>query len=56
MSEERRPVRLSAVLIADIAGYTKLIEADTEGTVDAWKKARTGTIDPTIGRFDGRIA
>ncbi len=55
MSEERRTVRLSAVLIADIAGYTQLIEKDTAGTVQAWKTARAETIDPTLLRFGGRI-
>ena len=55
MSEERRKIRLSAVLIADIAEYTKLIERDTAGTVEAWTTARSETIDPTILRFDGRI-
>jgi len=55
MSEARRPVRLSAVLIADIAGYTQLIEKDTAGTVEAWKAARSETIDPTLRRFGGRI-
>jgi len=55
MSEERQKVRLSAVLIADIADYTKLIEKDTAGTVEAWTAARSETIDPTILRFDGRI-
>ena len=46
---------MSAVLIADIAGYTKLIEQDTAGTVDAWTAVRSETIDPTLLRFDGRI-
>lgn len=55
MSEERPKVRLSAVLMADIAGYTKLIEKDTAGTVEAWTTARSETIDPTILSFDGRI-
>ena len=47
--------RLSAVLIADIAGYTKLVEQDTDGTVAAWTSAREGVIDPEIGNRAGRI-
>ncbi len=41
--------------MADIAGYTKLIEQDTRGTVAAWQQARSEIIDPTIASFDGRI-
>ncbi|MBT4083759.1 MAG: hypothetical protein HN725_12120 [Alphaproteobacteria bacterium] len=55
MSEKRRDRRLSAILAADIAGYTKLVETDTDGTVAAWKKARTEVIDPCISDFSGRI-
>ena len=51
--EETR--RLSAVLIADIAGYTKLIEQDTDGTVAAWQAARADIIDPAIADHSGRV-
>jgi TolB-like protein len=51
--EETR--RLSAVLIADIAGYTKLIERDTESTVAAWQAARGDIIDPAIADHSGRV-
>ena len=40
--------RLTAVLMADIAGYTKLVEQDTDGTVAAWTTARDAVIDPKI--------
>ncbi len=55
MNEESGKARLAAVLIADIAGYTRLIEKDAAGTVAAWKTARSGAIDPTILRFGGTI-
>ena len=32
--------RLAAILAADVAGYTRLVEQDTDGTVAAWKSAR----------------
>ena len=32
--------RLAATVIADIVGYTKLMEEDTQGTVMAWSDAR----------------
>ena len=47
--------RLSAILIADIAGYTTRVEQDTEGTVAAWKQVRASIIDPTIATYSGRI-
>lgn len=47
--------RLTAVLIADIAGYTKLVERDTNGTVAAWTTAKTEVINPNIAAHTGRI-
>ena len=47
--------RLSAVLIADIVGYSKLVEQDTTSTVETWMAARANVIDPTIKALSGRI-
>ncbi|MCP5371767.1 MAG: hypothetical protein H6907_08550 [Hyphomicrobiales bacterium] len=47
--------RLAAILAADMVGYTTRMEADTDGTVAAWKDARTRHIDPTIAGHGGRI-
>lgn len=47
--------KLAAILAADIAGYTRLMEADSDGTVAAWHAARTDVIDPGIAKFNGRI-
>ncbi len=55
MDEQEPSRRLSAVLIADIAGYTKLVEQDTEGTVSELKSARANVINPAISRLNGRI-
>ena len=55
MAENGISRRLSAVLAADIAGYTRLMEEDTEGTVAAWHAARSDVIDPTIAQYAGRI-
>jgi len=46
---------LAAILAADVAEYTKLMEQDAEGTVSAWKEARDGIIDPTVCKHSGRI-
>ena len=47
--------RLSAVLMADVVGYTRLVEVDTDGTVAAWMAVRTDIIDPAIGAHSGRV-
>ena len=40
---------------ADVAGYTRLMEQDEDGTVAAWHTARSGVIDPSISSHSGRI-
>ncbi len=47
--------RLAAILAADVAGYSRLIGADEEGTVRRLKAVRVELIDPAIGRCNGRI-
>ena len=49
------PQRLAAILAADIAEYTRLMELDEAGTVTAWRRAREQVIDPTIDQHHGRI-
>jgi adenylate cyclase len=52
MSQTRR---LAAILAADVAGYSRLIGADEEGTLDRLKSIRAELIDPSIGQHHGRI-
>ncbi|MBT3361898.1 MAG: adenylate/guanylate cyclase domain-containing protein [Rhodospirillales bacterium] len=47
--------RLAAILAADVAGYTRLMETDEEATLAAWWAARREVIDPAIGEHRGRI-
>src|SRR5712691_6237361 len=47
--------RLAAILAADVAGYSRLIEADEEGTLGRLKALRTEVIDPKIAGHKGRI-
>jgi len=47
--------RLSAILAADVVGYTRLMEKDPDGTVAAWRTARADVIDPCIAEYLGRI-
>jgi adenylate cyclase len=55
MSDSGVTKRLSAILAADIAGYTRLMEVDSDGTVAAWQAARSKVIDPSIAEQSGRI-
>jgi TolB-like protein/class 3 adenylate cyclase len=47
--------RLAAVLAADIAGYSRLMGRDEEGTLTQLKMFRRTIIDPTIAANRGRI-
>ena len=55
MSDNGNQRRLSAILAADMVGYTRRMEQDTDGTVAAWKEARSDIIDPAISEHSGRI-
>ena len=48
--------RLAAIVAADVAGYSRLVAADEEGTLAALRSHRTELIDPKIAEFRGRIA
>ncbi len=47
--------RLSAILAADVVGYSKLMEADESGTLEVLKRLRTEVFNPTIDTHHGRI-
>lgn len=46
--------RLAAILAADVAGYSRLMEADEEGTLSSLKTHRR-TLDPKFNEHHGRI-
>jgi adenylate cyclase len=52
MSQTRR---LAAILAADVAGYSRLMGADEEGTLERLKALRRELIDPKITEHHGRI-
>lgn len=52
---KRAERRLAAVLAADVAGYSRLMGLDEEGTLDRLKVLRRTLVDPTIGEHRGRI-
>jgi TolB-like protein/class 3 adenylate cyclase len=52
MSQTRR---LAAILAADVAGYSRLMGADEEGTHERLKALRHELLDPKIAEHHGRI-
>jgi TolB-like protein/class 3 adenylate cyclase len=55
VTTERVERRLAAVLAADVAGYSRLMGADEEGTLARLKAIRKTLVDPTIASHRGRI-
>ena len=55
MTGDRVERRLAAVLAADVAGYSRLMGADEEGTLARLKAIRKALVDPYIAAHRGRI-
>jgi adenylate cyclase len=55
MAEERVERRLAAILAADVAGYSRLMGLDEEGTLAALKRHRGELVEPKIKEHRGRI-
>ncbi|MGH9548075.1 MAG: adenylate/guanylate cyclase domain-containing protein, partial [Terriglobales bacterium] len=55
MAEERVDRRLAAIFAGDIAGYSRLMGADEEGTLRQVKAHRRELVDPKITEHRGRI-
>ena len=55
MAGERVERRLAAVLAADVAGYSRLMGIDEEGTLARLKAVRKTLVDPAIASHRGRI-
>src|SRR5271165_3238977 len=55
MSGERVERRLAAILAVDVAGYSRLMGVDEEGTLTALKAIRREVGDPKIAEHRGRI-
>ena len=54
MAEPRVERRLAAILAADVAGYSRLMGADEEGTLAA-QACRGELIDPKSAEHRGRL-
>ncbi len=55
LTDEHVERRLVAVLAADVAGYSRLMGADEEGTLAQLKAIRKALVDPTFAMHRGRI-
>ena len=55
MATGRVERRLAAILAADVAGYSRLMGADEEGTLARLKALRRELADPKIKEHHGRI-
>ncbi len=54
MAEERVTRKLTTILAADVEGYTRLMRADEEATLETLGEYRE-IIDGLIARHDGRV-
>ena len=55
LASERVERRLAAILAVDVAGYSRLMGADEEGTLAQLKAHRRELVDPKISEHRGRI-
>ena len=55
MSEPPPDRRLMAVLCADLAGYSRLMRADEEGTLAEWRGHMDDLIRPAVAQHRGRV-
>src|SRR3954451_20348010 len=55
LTKERVERRLAAILAADVAGYSRLMGEDEDGTLVRLKALRRELIDPKIAEHRGRI-
>jgi TolB-like protein/class 3 adenylate cyclase len=55
LASKRLDRRLSAVLAADVAGYSRLVGADEEGTIGQLKAHRAALFDAKLAEHHGRL-
>lgn len=52
---EAMPRRLAAIVVGDIAGYSRLMQLDEEGTHTRVKRTERDLIEPTIAEHHGKL-
>jgi hypothetical protein len=55
MAEERVQRRLTAILAADVVGYSRLLEKNEAGTLAVLKERRRKILNPLVAEHHGRI-
>lgn len=50
-----RSMRLAAIVVADVVGYSRLMEVDETGTLAALTQRRKGIVEPVVRGHSGRI-
>jgi adenylate cyclase len=55
MADKQTERRLAAIFIADVVGYSKLIQRDEEGTRAIFRKLEKNFVTPLVHRHGGRI-
>jgi adenylate cyclase len=55
LAEDNLRRRLAAILMADVVGYSGLMEADEARTLRAVKRHRRNVIDPAVAAHKGRV-
>src|ERR1700754_1670575 len=55
MTDQSIQRRLAAIVVADVVGYSRLMEADEVATLANLRELRSGVIEPAVMRHNGRI-
>jgi adenylate cyclase len=55
MAETRPLRRLAAILVADVVGYSRFMEADEVGALAALRQLRSEVVEPLVEQHSGRI-
>ncbi|TPL02534.1 adenylate/guanylate cyclase domain-containing protein, partial [Mesorhizobium sp. B2-4-14] len=55
MNEDRLERRLTAIMAADVVGYSRLMEANEERTLNALRQHRREFFEPNVAQHRGRI-
>jgi class 3 adenylate cyclase len=55
VAEHKAERRLAAILAADVAGYSRLVGADEQGTLAQWRLHWDALLEPKIKEHHGRI-
>ena len=55
MAKERDQRRLAAILVADVVGYSRLMEADENATLSVLRERRKTILEPVVKEHGGRV-